>query len=69
MPKFKVCVQQYVEEIAHVMVEAETPEKAVEIAEQKLADGDIDNWRDGDDIIQAEAYAVLDETGESVWDR
>lgn len=74
MPKFKVCVHQYVEEIGSVTVFAETPEKAVEIAEQELADGNICNWQDGDDVIKSGdyggVYAVLDHRGNDVvWER
>jgi hypothetical protein len=69
MPKFKVCVQQYVEEIASIWIVADTPEKAVALAEQELADGNVDAWHDGDDIKDRDVYAVLDASGNSVWER
>jgi hypothetical protein len=73
MPTFKVCVQRYVEETAAVMVDANTPEEAASIGEQRLADGDIDSWEEGDDVLDYDfvggVYAVLDKDGDSVWER
>jgi hypothetical protein len=67
--RFKVCVQQYVEETAAIYVDAVDPNAAVAIADQKLADGDVDNWQAGDDFKDREVYAVLDNRGDSVWER
>lgn len=64
MPKFKVCVQQYVEMIASVVVEAATPEEAADMVEQDGA-SEFD-WQDGDDAEDMRVYAVLDESGEAV---
>lgn len=47
MPKFKVCVQRYVEETASVIVEAETPEQAMQQGDLLLHRGDIESWTEG----------------------
>jgi hypothetical protein len=74
MPKFKVCVQQYVEETAIVEIEADTLELARVAVVDKLRDGDITNWEPGDDILTDSSgfggvYAVKDENDELVWER
>jgi hypothetical protein len=69
MAKFKVCVQQYVEETAVLEIDAETPEDAVAIGRQMLSDGDIDNWGDGDDTMHQDVYVVLDANRDIVWER
>lgn len=69
MPKFKICVQQFVEETAALEIEADTAEQAVAIAERKLSAGEIDNWSAGDDITDREVYAILDKHGDAVWER
>lgn len=76
MPKFKVHLQQYVEEVAEIEVEAATAEEAAEKAEQMAHDGDIDEWHDGDDVILGAAancgdpaWQVYDAAGELVWER
>ncbi|MCK1543327.1 hypothetical protein IVB12_15535 [Bradyrhizobium sp. 179] len=75
MPMFKVCVQQYVEETAVVEIEAGTAEKARQVAERMLRDGLIEDWQDGDDVLQdgnlgyGGVYAVKDEGDVVVWER
>lgn len=69
MPRFKVCVQQYVEETAEIEIDADTPEEAMRKGEKMLADGDVDSWGAGDDITDREVYAVLDAGGGMVWER
>lgn len=67
MPKFKVQLQQYVEKVAIVEVDAESVEAARDSAlsfEAISAD-----WQDGDDAYAVDAYAVLDEAGNTVWER
>jgi len=69
MPKFKVCVQQYVEETAFVMIEADTPELAMARGEAMLRDGTVEDWGAGDDIKDESVYAVLDMDDNMVWER
>jgi len=74
--KFKVFVQQYVEEIAELKIEAATPEEAAEIAKEMHRKGEIEMWRDGDDVVAGAAakvdegvYLVEDNAGQEVWER
>lgn len=70
MPKFKVHVQQYVEEVATVEIDAETAEEAVAKVEQGVWSGAIEpDWRDGDDAQRAEAYSAHDAKDNVVWQR
>lgn len=65
MPKYRVCLQQYVEQIAVVEVEAETPEKAKALA---LDDADKATWTAGDDAYDVDCYAVM-RGADIVWER
>lgn len=69
--KYQVCVQQYVEEITSIEIEADTSEQAAAIGQQMLNDGnvDVEAWVAGDDITGRDVYAVLDPGGETVWER
>lgn len=68
MPKFRVHVQQYVEETATVIIEADTPEAAA--AKYNDAPHDFEpDWSDGDNIIDREAYSVTDKRGDILWER
>lgn len=69
MPRYRVCVQQYVEETAVLEITAATPDIAAEMAGKRLRAGDIDNWQAGDDITNQAVYAVLDENRDIVWER
>jgi hypothetical protein len=69
MKKFKVHVQQYVEETATVEIEADTVEEAVDIAHRMLRNGEVEDWSDGDDTINSDVYAAMDEDGELAWER
>lgn len=69
MPKFRVCLQQYIERVAAVEVEADTPEQAKEIGWARVACPPGVEWEDGDDASEIEVYAVLDTDGEVVWGR
>jgi hypothetical protein len=64
LPKFKIHIRQYVEEVADVEVKAATVEEAIENA---LRDAGEADWRDGDDITDAEACAVENDKGKVVW--
>lgn len=76
MPQFTVHVQQYVEEVAELVIEADTAEEAVSKAEDRVRDGDVDEWRDGDDVIHGAAaecgcpvWQAYDDKNELVWER
>ena len=64
--KFTVLVQQYVERVASIEVEAEDEQAA----RWKAADlYDTADWSDGDDAYSVECYAVFDEDDNPVWER
>lgn len=67
MPKYKVHVQRYVEQIATVEIEAATPAAAARIADS-MKHGDF-KWERGDDADRFEAYAVANAAGEIIWER
>jgi len=67
MPKFKVFLQQYVERVAVVEVEASDAGMAAAIAKTDLASSAT--WEDGDDTMSVNIHAVCDEAGETVWER
>lgn len=69
MPRFKVCVQQFVEEIAEIEVEADTPENAARQVDEALNSYDYDepDWRDGDDVQNRRIYAIRDEHDNEIW--
>jgi hypothetical protein len=72
MPRFKIHVRQYVEEVAYIYVEAETPEAAIaKASEGDLRDlcDDANTWANGGDALDAEIYSVLDADGNEVWAR
>jgi len=66
MPKFKVHLQQYVEEVATIEVEADSIEEA---RAKALLEGPMASWEDGEDSYSVSAYAVHDDKGELVWER
>lgn len=66
MAKFQVCIQQYVEKIATVEVEANTAEDAATLA--KLEGGARAAWTDGDDSYSIAVYAVM-QGDKVVWER
>ena len=65
MPKYKVYLQQYVEQIAEVEVEADDPDEAIWLATKNTS---LIDWSEGDDAYDAEAYAVY-ANGMLVWER
>lgn len=67
MPKFKVFLQQYVERVATVEVEASDANRAIQIAKTNLASQAT--WEDGDDAYSVDVYAVHDSAGDLVWER
>ena len=76
MPKFTVQLQQYVEEMANVEIEAETLDEAIDTAEKMHDAGEVDNWEDGWDVIRGlatdcadPALRVFDHTGAKIWER
>lgn len=64
MPKYKVFLHQYSEEIAEVEVEADSVAEAADLGVEESSDAD---WSDGDQTIGLSAYEVLDENGKVVW--
>ena len=65
---FQVCVQQYVERVAQIEVEAFSEEEARELAMEPHR-RESARWEEGDDAYDAEVYAVLDGTGLEIWSR
>ena len=68
MPKFKVHIQQYVEMLTTVEVEA-TDENEARIWAMGTDPGITAEWGKGDDCYSADAYAVEDKDGIIVWER
>ena len=66
MPRFKVHLQQYVERVTTVEVEADDESAAVIEAKSKASRAD---WVDGDDAYAVDVYAVHDGNGNIVWER
>ena len=66
MAKFKVHMQQYIERVATVEVEADNEADARDLAKHRA---DAATWTDGDDAYSVEVYAVADEAGAMVWER
>lgn len=66
MPKFKVYLQQYVEEIAVMQIEATDEDEARAIAKTKAPEAD---WQDGGDSHSVDVYQVADAGGKIVWSR
>jgi hypothetical protein len=73
--KFKVFLQQYVEEVAEVEIEADSVEAAIAEAEDMAREGYVD-WSDGGDVIVGAAaevgrpaYCVKDTDDNEVWER
>lgn len=58
MPVYRVKVRQYFEEVATFHVEAKNKRKAKQIAAIWLAEGRVDNWQDGDDVIGQEVSDI-----------
>jgi hypothetical protein len=72
MPKYRVLVQQYVEQVGEFEIEADTLEDAEDkasMADLYFAVRDGSGWREGDDCYKAEMYAIMDESGDLVWER
>lgn len=67
MPKFKVYLQQYVERVAIVEVEASDAGMAAQIAKTNLDSSAT--WEDGDDALSVDIYEVQDAAGQTVWER
>lgn len=66
MPKFKVHLQQYVEEVATMEIDAPDEKTARDIAKDRACEAD---WSDGNDADPAEVYAVHDENDNLIWER
>lgn len=66
MPLFKVQLQQYVEKLATAEVEAKTRKEALDKAYEI---GATLTWTDGDDSYGVEAYAIMNDKDEIVWER
>lgn len=67
MPKFKVFLQQYVERVAIVEVEASDAGMAAAIAKTDLASSAT--WEDGDHARFLDVYKIQDAAGQTVWER
>ena len=67
MPKYRVKLQQFSEELAEVEVEADNPAEAAEVAIDAAADGEA-NWEDGDHCTDLQAIEVYDESYKLVWE-
>jgi len=67
MPKFKVHLQQYVERIATVEVEAPDAGMAAQIAKTDLASSAT--WEDGDDAMSVNVDSISDESGMGIGDK
>jgi len=63
--KYRVLLQQYVEQVATIEIEADTPEAAKDEALLRGAEAD---WGAGDDAMDVECYAVMD-GADMVWER
>jgi len=63
--KYRVLLQQYVEQVASMEIEADTPEDAKDEALLRGAEAD---WGPGDDAMDVECYAVMD-GADMVWER
>ncbi len=63
--KYRVLLQQYVEQTASIEIEADTPEDAKDIALNRAAEAE---WGPGDDAYDVDCYAVMDGAG-IVWER
>lgn len=55
MPKFKVYLQQYVEEVAEMIVEASTPQEATQLALERACEAE---WSEGSDSYAARVWHV-----------
>lgn len=66
MAKFKVYIQQYVEMIAVIEVEAADDHAA---QGEALLNAHRAEWSAGDDAYKAEVYQVDDAAGEVIWTR
>jgi hypothetical protein len=66
MAKFTVHLQQYVEQVATLEIEAATPEEARDIA---ITSAPSATWTEGDDAEKASVFAVHDTAGNLVWER
>lgn len=71
---FKVHLQQYVERVTTIEVEASDHWEAIKAAraiadKEPTAPGAHAVWEDGDDAQKVEAYAVANAAGEIIWER
>jgi hypothetical protein len=60
MAKFVVLVEQYVQEVGKVVIEASSSEEAMAAYDRDPLEYDVD-WEDGDNVIDRLAYATEDE--------
>ena len=68
--KYRVLMQQYVEQVAAIDIEADTPEEARDLALNRAASAE---WGPGDDAYDVDVYAVtvpvMDGVAAIVWER
>jgi cytochrome c biogenesis factor len=70
MKTYKVCVQEYVEQIATVEVEAATAREARQkVRDMRSTRWQEFQWKEGDDATGWDIYAVLNSNDETVWER
>jgi hypothetical protein len=63
---FKVYMQQYVEQVTEVEVEAANIQEARTLAKDRA---DKATWTPGDDAYDVSVYGVANEAGELIWER
>ena len=67
MPKFKVLVRQFVEEVATIEVQASDAGMAAQLAKSMALEGDAD-WEDGNDTIFVDVRGVHKANGTVIWE-
>lgn len=67
MPKFILHLEQYVQEVATIEVEADSFEEAKTMYENDEVDEDV-FWEDGNDSDGAELVKIT-QKGEMIWER
>lgn len=66
MAKYKVHLQQYIEQVTTIEVEANNQNEAVMLAKNRCHDA---QWKQGDDAYNCACYAVSDANDNIIWER
>ena len=70
LTRYKVYVQQYVEQVTEIEIDAETPEHAIDRVLSYDGEYIVNaTWEPGDDCYDADVYMVKDSEGNEVWER